>query len=66
MTALSEDLAPQETAQSAIKPNPQAQNKESERERTLFCINIDQNCSEDILYELFLQVTRQAFVQPSV
>lgn len=29
---------------------------QAERERTLFCINIDQKCTEDILYELFLQV----------
>jgi RNA recognition motif-containing protein len=26
------------------------------KDRTLFCINIDQKCTEDILYELFLQV----------
>lgn len=26
------------------------------KDRTLFCINIDAKCSEDILYELFLQV----------
>lgn len=25
------------------------------KDRTLFCINIDQRCTEDILYELFLQ-----------
>ena len=26
------------------------------KDRTLFCINIDQKCTEDILYELYLQV----------
>lgn len=31
------------------------QNQPDNKERTLFCINIDQKCSEDILYELFLQ-----------
>ena len=30
--------------------------KQSEKDRTLFCINIDQKCTENILYELFLQV----------
>jgi RNA recognition motif-containing protein len=30
--------------------------KQSEKDRTLFCINIDQKCSEKILFELFLQV----------
>lgn len=29
---------------------------QQQKDRTLFCINIDQKCSEDILYELFLQV----------
>lgn len=26
------------------------------KDKTLFCINIDQRCTEDILFELFLQV----------
>ncbi len=34
-------------------PNKEQQ---SAKDRTLFCINIDQRCTEDILYELFLQV----------
>jgi RNA recognition motif-containing protein len=32
------------------------QQKQSEKDRTLFCIKIDQRCTEEILYELFLQV----------
>ena len=33
-------------------------NKEQQthKDRTLFCINIHEDCTEDILYELFLQV----------
>ena len=27
------------------------------KDRTLFCINIDERCTEDILFELFLQVS---------
>ena len=29
---------------------------QNSKEKTLFCINIDQRCTEDILFELFLQV----------
>jgi RNA recognition motif-containing protein len=32
------------------------QQKQSEKDRTLFCIKIDPRCTEEILYELFLQV----------
>ena len=57
MTALSEELA---STDSSKPNNSQLQTKEqinqAQKERTLFCINIDQNCTEDILYELFLQV----------
>lgn len=39
--------------------NPVLSNKRPEqpdnKDRTLFCINIDKRCTEDILYELFLQ-----------
>ncbi|CAF0968498.1 unnamed protein product [Brachionus calyciflorus] len=60
MTALSQDVTNPETLLETKKANIQSQSKEqiiqSQKERTLFCINIDQNCSEDILYELFLQV----------
>lgn len=70
MTALSEDLAPTETAQDSIKSSPQAQTREqiiqSQKDRTLFCINIDQNCTEDILYELFLQVTSKSKKNKSI
>jgi hypothetical protein len=38
--------------------NSLQQSKDSQKDRTLFCINIDQKCTEDILYELFLQVFR--------
>ena len=30
--------------------------QQEQKERTLFCINIDSRTSEEILYELFLQV----------
>lgn len=33
-----------------------SENFNDNKDRTLFCINIDQRCTEDILYELFLQV----------
>lgn len=29
---------------------------QNQKDRTLFCINIDEKCSEEILYELFYQV----------
>lgn len=32
-----------------------SENQPDNKDRTLFCINIDAKCSEDILYELFLQ-----------
>ena len=35
----------------------QSKEQQSAKDRTLFCINIDQRCTEDILYELFLQVS---------
>ena len=31
------------------------QQLQAQKERTLFCINIDQRCTEDIIFELFLQ-----------
>jgi RNA recognition motif-containing protein len=29
---------------------------QNQKDRTLFCVNIDEKCTEEILYELFLQV----------
>lgn len=29
---------------------------QSQKDRTLFCINIDEKCTEEILFELFYQV----------
>ena len=31
-------------------------NEITQKDRTIFCINIDERCTEDTLYELFLQV----------
>ena len=39
---------------------------QAERERTLFCINIDQKCTEDILYELFLQVNHYNLLEINI
>ena len=38
-------------------PTEQLPEKPSDKERTLFCIKIDERCTEEILYELFLQVS---------
>ena len=38
------------------KLSQREQQQQAQKERTLFCINIDQRTTEDILYELFLQV----------
>lgn len=51
MTALREESSNQSNTTS-IKE----QLIQSQKDRTLFCINIDPKCTEDILYELFLQV----------
>lgn len=58
MTALKEDVIAPEESQNNTKTNHLSKEKhiQSQKDRTLFCINIDQNCTEDILYELFLQV----------
>lgn len=58
MTALNEDVTTPEEIQNTPKSNAQSKEQyiQSQKDRTLFCINIDQNCTEDILYELFLQV----------
>ena len=47
-------LMPNNSSSSNLNSLQQA--KDSPKDRTLFCINIDENCTEDILYELFLQV----------
>ncbi len=39
----------------------QTDQQQYNKDRTLFCINIDQKCTEDILYELFLQVYFHTF-----
>ena len=36
--------------------NPRLAAQNESKDRSLFCINIDPKCTEDILYELFLQV----------
>ncbi|RNA30385.1 RNA-binding 7 [Brachionus plicatilis] len=58
MTATSEDSTNPDGTHIGPKTNSQSKEQfiQSQKDRTLFCINIDQNCSEDILYELFLQV----------
>lgn len=30
---------------------------QNQKDRTLFCVNIDEKCTEDILFELFYQVS---------
>lgn len=62
MTMLTEEPVDQNSTKSSRQENNASsvnlfkeQAKQSEKDRTLFCINIDQKCSEDILYELFLQ-----------
>jgi RNA recognition motif-containing protein len=51
-----------ETNQTKNSPNvkenqlsEKEQQLQAQKERTLFCINIDQRCTEDIIFELFLQ-----------
>ena len=46
------------TRQQQQPPQQTAREKQQQeqKERTLFCINIDSRTTEDILYELFLQV----------
>jgi len=46
-----EELNDTVTNNGTVAKRPEPENKD----RTLFCINIDQRCTEDILYELFLQ-----------
>lgn len=43
-------------ASSVSSGNLKDQLFQNSKDRTLFCINIDQKCTEEILYELFLQV----------
>ncbi len=40
------------TTSGPVTKRPEPENKD----RTLFCININERCTEAILYELFLQV----------
>lgn len=37
------------------QPSAKEQQLQAQKDRTLFCINIDQRCTEDIIFELFLQ-----------
>lgn len=63
MTALNEDVITPDGSQNTSKANLQSKEQliQSQKDRTLFCINIDNNCTEDILYELFLQVNLVAY-----
>ena len=45
-----------EEANGSSTNNAREQHKQSEKDRTLFCIKIDSRCTEEILFELFLQV----------
>ena len=50
-------MVKEETTETVTNCGPFTKRPEPEnKDRTLFCINIDQRCTEDILYELFLQV----------
>ncbi len=39
---------------------PREKQQQEQKERTLFCINIDSRTTEEILYELFLQVYKHS------
>lgn len=66
MTALQQETQNEtQNSQSTVKTSSQTQSSQlsakeqqiqAHKDRTLFCINIDEKCTEDILYELFLQV----------
>ncbi len=46
----------QPTRQQPPQQTAREKQQQEQKERTLFCINIDSRTTEDILYELFLQV----------
>ena len=53
---------PNDTAATVVVPQLTAREKQQQeqKERTLFCINIDSRTTEEILYELFLQVYKHS------
>jgi hypothetical protein len=56
MMLVKEEFAMPTSAPSQLTDFKKKQEQPDNKDRTLFCINIDKKCSEDILYELFLQV----------
>lgn len=55
MTMLSNEATPVEEVKEIKALTDREKQQLSQKERTLFCINIDQRATEEILYELFLQ-----------
>jgi RNA recognition motif-containing protein len=54
MTMLAEETSTQELPK-PVQLSLREQHQQEQKERTLFCINIDAKTTEEILYELFLQ-----------